>query len=207
MPVFTFTTALELLLAHRGEDLLRVKGIVDIAEYPGTPAIIHGVQHVFSDPVWLDAWPDEDRRTRIVFITPHPAGGDAAQLLRGLVAGRRAKTRGRGRAVLNGTEGWTADRRHSARSRRIADASQGWRRCHLPALLVRPWGLYGSPKRLGLAPEAAELAQADRQADQIGHPQDRHGRPGRGETSTPRPVPRRPAPVPGAAPARAPSSG
>jgi len=69
MPVFTFTTALELLLAHRGEDLLRVKGIVDIAEYPGTPAIIHGVQHVFSDPVWLDAWPDEDRRTRIVFIT------------------------------------------------------------------------------------------------------------------------------------------
>ena len=38
-------------------------------ERPGRPVVIHGVQHVFHDPVWLDDWPDEDQRTRIVFIT------------------------------------------------------------------------------------------------------------------------------------------
>ena len=31
--------------------------------------MIHGVQHVFHEPVWLDAWPDADERTRLVFIT------------------------------------------------------------------------------------------------------------------------------------------
>ncbi len=64
----TFTDALELLIARQGESLLRVKGIVNIAESPDRPLIVHGVQHVFHDPVWLDSWPDEDRRTRIVFI-------------------------------------------------------------------------------------------------------------------------------------------
>jgi G3E family GTPase len=30
---------------------------------------LNGVQHVFHPPVELKAWPDADRRTRIVFIT------------------------------------------------------------------------------------------------------------------------------------------
>ena len=64
-----FTVALELLIANQGENLLRVKGIVHLLEQPGYPAVIHGVQHVFHDPVWLDDWPSEDRRTRLVFIT------------------------------------------------------------------------------------------------------------------------------------------
>lgn len=70
-PVSTmaFTTALELLLANQGPDLLRVKGIINLAEKPEKPVIIHGVQHVFHDPVWLDEWPSEDHRTKIVFIT------------------------------------------------------------------------------------------------------------------------------------------
>lgn len=70
-PVSTmaFTVALELLIANQGEDLLRIKGIVGLAEKPDNPVIIHGVQHVFHDPVWLDAWPTEDRRTKLVFIT------------------------------------------------------------------------------------------------------------------------------------------
>ena len=70
-PVSTmaFTMALELLLANQGPDLLRVKGIVNLAEKPESPVIIHGVQHVFHDPVWLDEWPTEDRRTKLVFIT------------------------------------------------------------------------------------------------------------------------------------------
>lgn len=70
-PVSTmaFTTALELLLANQGPDLMRVKGIVNLAEKPDKPVIIHGVQHIFHDPVWLDGWPTGDHRTKIVFIT------------------------------------------------------------------------------------------------------------------------------------------
>jgi G3E family GTPase len=51
-----------------GEDLLRVKGILNLAG-ESAPVAIHGVHHVFHPPVVLDAWPDEDRRSRIVFIT------------------------------------------------------------------------------------------------------------------------------------------
>ena len=60
---------LESLIAGKGADLLRVKGIVNVAERPEEPAVIHGVQHLFHPVQWLDEWPDEDRRTRIVFIT------------------------------------------------------------------------------------------------------------------------------------------
>jgi len=52
----------------RGEDLLRVKGIVHLREQD-LPIAIHGVHHVFHPPVQLNAWPDADRRSRIVFIT------------------------------------------------------------------------------------------------------------------------------------------
>jgi G3E family GTPase len=52
----------------RGEDLLRVKGILNLREEPG-PVAIHGVHHVFHPPVALPGWPDADRRSRIVFIT------------------------------------------------------------------------------------------------------------------------------------------
>jgi len=70
-PVSTmaFTVALELLIANQGADLLRVKGIISLAEKPEEPVIIHGVQHVFHEPVWLDKWPTEDHRTKLVFIT------------------------------------------------------------------------------------------------------------------------------------------
>ena len=60
---------LEALIAGKGADLLRVKGIVNVAERPGRPAVIHGVQHLFHPVQWLESWPDDDRRTRIVFIT------------------------------------------------------------------------------------------------------------------------------------------
>jgi G3E family GTPase len=52
-----------------GPNLLRLKGIVKLAEEPGRPLVIHGVQHVFHPPVRLPAWPDRDTRTRIVLIT------------------------------------------------------------------------------------------------------------------------------------------
>jgi G3E family GTPase len=63
------TLFLEALAEHCGDDILRLKGIVNILESPDRPAVIHGVQHVFHAPAWLDRWPSDDRSSRIVFIT------------------------------------------------------------------------------------------------------------------------------------------
>ncbi|MEM8688666.1 MAG: GTP-binding protein [Pseudomonadota bacterium] len=65
----SFDLFLELRRSYHGPNLLRVKGIVKVEEDQERPFIIHGVQHVFHPPVQLDAWPDEDRRSRLVFIT------------------------------------------------------------------------------------------------------------------------------------------
>jgi G3E family GTPase len=69
VPAAALALWLQALAEHCGERLLRLKGIVDVAELPGRPAVIHGVQHVFAAPEWLDAWPDAERRSRVVFIT------------------------------------------------------------------------------------------------------------------------------------------
>ena len=65
------TLFLETLAEHCGTDLLRLKGIVNVLECPDRPAVIHGVQHVFHPPEWLERWPSDDHRTRIVLITRH----------------------------------------------------------------------------------------------------------------------------------------
>jgi len=62
------TLFLEVLSEHCGADLLRLKGIVDIAESPDRPAVIHGVQHVFHPPGFLDRWPSADRHSRMIFF-------------------------------------------------------------------------------------------------------------------------------------------
>lgn len=62
-----FIFFMEILAAQVGPNLLRVKGIINVAGEEN-PAVIHGVQHVFHPVQWLDAWPDADRRTRVVFI-------------------------------------------------------------------------------------------------------------------------------------------
>ena len=69
IPAVVLTLFLEALAEHCGADLLRLKGIVHIAESPERPAVIHGVQHVFHAPAWLERWPSDERRSRIVFIT------------------------------------------------------------------------------------------------------------------------------------------
>jgi len=68
LPALALTLWLEALIEHAGDRLLRVKGLVDVAELPGRPALIQGVRHVFAAPDWLACWPSDDRRTRIVFI-------------------------------------------------------------------------------------------------------------------------------------------
>ena len=64
----TLALMLSALAENCGADLLRMKGIVRVAEEPDRPAVIHGVQHVYHAPVWLNQWPSDDRRTRMVFI-------------------------------------------------------------------------------------------------------------------------------------------
>ena len=59
---------LELLRGTHGSKLLRLKGIVKLAEDPEHPLVLHGVQHVLHPPSQLPGWPDEDRRTRLVMI-------------------------------------------------------------------------------------------------------------------------------------------
>ncbi len=60
---------LDALATMRGDDLLRLKAIVALADRPEQPLVLHGVQHLFHPPVLLPRWPSDDRRTRIVFIT------------------------------------------------------------------------------------------------------------------------------------------
>ena len=53
------------------------------------PVAIHGVHHVFHPPVLLNAWTDDDRRSRIVFITRGWSGQKSRKLaapLRGVAA-------------------------------------------------------------------------------------------------------------------------
>jgi G3E family GTPase len=63
---------LEVLSMTRGENLLRIKGILNL-EGEDRPVAIHGVQHLFHPPAKLAAWPRgadgrDDRRSRLVFI-------------------------------------------------------------------------------------------------------------------------------------------
>ena len=62
-----FSAALSALIQNHGAELLRVKGIVNAARSK-KPLVVHSVQHIQHQPTYLPAWPDEDRRTRIVFI-------------------------------------------------------------------------------------------------------------------------------------------
>ena len=62
-----FALWLAMLLTAHGERVLRVKGLLDLGNADG-PVVIQGVQHLIHPPVHLPAWPDADRRSRLVFI-------------------------------------------------------------------------------------------------------------------------------------------
>ncbi|MEJ1160267.1 CobW family GTP-binding protein [Prosthecomicrobium sp. N25] len=69
IPAGSLDLFLDLLRSAHGPRLLRMKGVVRLAEDPERPLVLHAVQHVLHPPTQLPAWPDEDRRTRLVFIT------------------------------------------------------------------------------------------------------------------------------------------
>jgi G3E family GTPase len=69
IPTAMLDMFLDLVRSLHGPNLLRLKGVVKLAETPESPLVIHGVQHVLHPPARLPAWPDDDRRTRMVVIT------------------------------------------------------------------------------------------------------------------------------------------
>ncbi len=77
-----FVDWIEMLISLHGANLLRVKGILNVAGSEG-PVAIHGVQHLFHPPVELGSWPGADRASRLVFITRDI---EEASLAKGLAA-------------------------------------------------------------------------------------------------------------------------
>ncbi len=85
----TIEMFLDLLRSTQGERLLRMKGIIEIAEDPERPLVIHGVQKLLHPPARLPAWPDGQRGTRLVLIT-HDLPEDYVRRLFGAFVGQPA---------------------------------------------------------------------------------------------------------------------
>jgi G3E family GTPase len=68
MPWTVFARSMDTLVTMRGTDLLRVKGFLNVEGCQG-PVVVQFVQHLAHPPVELTQWPDENRQTRVVFIT------------------------------------------------------------------------------------------------------------------------------------------
>ena len=77
---------LSMLLNRHGDNVLRVKGILQVSGM-STPVFINAVQHIVHPPQHLERWPTDDHRSRIVFIT---RGIDHALLRRSLAAFSRS---------------------------------------------------------------------------------------------------------------------
>ncbi len=67
IPPEVFDLWLDTLIALRGPDILRIKGIVFLEDVD-TPFVFHGVQHIFDAPVPLRDWPKGNRQSRVVVI-------------------------------------------------------------------------------------------------------------------------------------------
>jgi G3E family GTPase len=86
-----FEQAMAVLAALRGSDLLRVKGLVAVAECRG-PVVVHFVQHLAHPPIELEDWPDDDRRSRLVFITRGLGRAAVTELFAGVAAVTASET-------------------------------------------------------------------------------------------------------------------
>ncbi len=85
----TLDTFLQSLRSYRGEDLLRVKGLVKVRGAESRPTVVHGVQSVMHPPTTLRRWPNKDQRTQLVFITRNISHEDVENMLKGIEGGFR----------------------------------------------------------------------------------------------------------------------
>jgi G3E family GTPase len=90
---------LDALQQNLGPNLLRVKGLINVAEEPDRPAVIQGAQQLLHTLSWLDRWPDADHRSKIVFITQGFERAEVEDMIAVLdrVAARTAAARARAR--------------------------------------------------------------------------------------------------------------
>jgi G3E family GTPase len=63
-----FSRWLDYVAALKGDELLRFKALINVDDRPEGPVVVHAVQHVLHPPIALDAWPSDDRSSRLVFI-------------------------------------------------------------------------------------------------------------------------------------------
>jgi G3E family GTPase len=61
-----FSIWLSMLLHAHGQDVLRVKGLLNVGA--AGPVVLNGVQHIMHAPEHLASWPSADRRSHLVFI-------------------------------------------------------------------------------------------------------------------------------------------
>jgi G3E family GTPase len=85
MPWPAFAKAMDTLMALRGPDLLRVKGFLDVEGCQG-PVVVQFVQHLAHPPVELNAWPDNNRQSRVVFITKNISESQVRDLFKAVRA-------------------------------------------------------------------------------------------------------------------------
>ena len=67
IPASVFDFWLDMLIAFKGPDILRMKGIVHV-EGMDWPFVFHGVQHIFDQPVPLKSWKGDNTESRVVVI-------------------------------------------------------------------------------------------------------------------------------------------
>ncbi|RMC37200.1 CobW family GTP-binding protein [Paracoccus alkanivorans] len=78
-----FDLWMDLLMARRGGDILRFKGLVHLKDM-SHPFVVHGVQHIFHPPVLLTDWQGSDRRSKLVLIVRHFTDLEFRKLFRAL---------------------------------------------------------------------------------------------------------------------------
>ena len=67
VPANVFDFWLDTLIALKGPDILRMKGIVHVEDMDW-PFVFHGVQHIFDSPVPLKSWSGKETTSRVVVI-------------------------------------------------------------------------------------------------------------------------------------------
>ncbi|PSJ21957.1 cobalamin biosynthesis protein CobW [Halomonas sp. ND22Bw] len=71
---------LSMLLNRHGADIMRVKGVLHVRDDP-RPVVLHGVQHTIHPPEHMETWPDDERRSELIFITRGIDAGRVADSL------------------------------------------------------------------------------------------------------------------------------